>query len=99
MVDVGWWYQIGLPAVPSGRFDGGLIFPNNSILGDGNVPISLTDVRDIGLYVSEIISDPRTINKKIFAGTETKTQKQLFELVENLTGETLERNKVRSRSS
>lgn len=95
MIDVGWWYQITLPRVPSGRFDYALLAPNNIIFAGGNVPIALTDVRDIGKYVARIISDPRTLNKKVFAFTETKTQTQVFELVEKVSGEKPEKTEVR----
>ncbi|KAH6972120.1 hypothetical protein BKA56DRAFT_593741 [Ilyonectria sp. MPI-CAGE-AT-0026] len=94
VINVGWWYQITLPRVPSGRFDYALLAPNNTVFAGGNVPIAFTDVRDIGKYVARIISDPQTLNKKVFAFTETKTQKQVFELVEKLSGERLERTEV-----
>ncbi|KAH7010472.1 hypothetical protein EDB80DRAFT_611341 [Ilyonectria destructans] len=94
VVDVGWWYQITLPRVPSGRFDYALLAPNNTVFAGGNVSIAFTDVRDIGKYVARIISDPQTLNKKVFAFTETKTQKQVFELVEKVSGERLERTEV-----
>ncbi|KAL4802553.1 NAD(P)-binding protein [Aspergillus unguis] len=86
-IDVGWWFQICLPRIPSGKFDYGLLAPANTIYGDGNVPSSLTDVRDVGMYAAKIITDPRTLNKRVFAYTEARTQNELFDLVEKVTGE------------
>jgi nucleoside-diphosphate-sugar epimerase len=93
---VGWWYQIAFPRIPSGRFDYGLLAPANTIFGDGDVPSALTDVRDVGFYAAKIIADPRTLNKRVFAFTETKTQNQIFALVEKVTGEKPEATRVRS---
>ncbi|KAF9891535.1 hypothetical protein FE257_004002 [Aspergillus nanangensis] len=87
VIDVGWWYQITLPRIPSSRFDYALVGPQNSIFGAGDVPSALTDVRDVGVYVAKVISDSQTLNKKIFAFTETWTQNEIFGLVEKITGE------------
>jgi hypothetical protein len=94
VIDVGWWYQISLPRIPSGRLDYALLAPANTVLGGGNTPSALTDVRDIGLYVAKIISDPQTVQKKVFAFTETRTQNQICELVERLSGEKIEKAQV-----
>lgn len=94
IIDVGWWYQITLPRVPSGKFDNSLTAPNNNIIHGGNNPSALVNLNDIGRYVAVIINDPRTINKKVFAYTESKTQKEVFELVEKITGEKPERTEV-----
>jgi hypothetical protein len=94
VIDVGWWYQITLPAVPSGKFDGHLTFANNNIIGGGNNPSALVNLNDIGKYVAVIINDERTINKKIFAYTESKTQNEIFELVEKVTSEKPERTEM-----
>lgn len=87
VIDVGWWYQISLPRVASGRFDYALLSPIQFLLGGGEVPSALTDLRDVGMYVAKIISDERTLNKKVLAYTEVKTQNEIFELVEKKTGE------------
>ncbi|KAF5574646.1 isoflavone reductase [Fusarium pseudoanthophilum] len=87
VIDVGWWYQITLPRVPSGKLDESLVFPNNNIIAGGDIPSALTDVRDIGKYVAAIVGDPRTINKRVLAYTETKTQNEVHKLVEKVLGE------------
>lgn len=73
--------------MPSGRFSYALVAPSNTIVAGGDTPSALTDVRDVGVYVAKIITDPRTLNKKVFAFTETKTQNQVFELVQKMSGE------------
>lgn len=80
--------------MPSGKLDDYLTFANNNIIGGGNNPSALTNLNDIGKYVAVIISDPRTINKRVFANTETKSQQEVFELVEKITGEKPERTEV-----
>ncbi|KAG8165575.1 hypothetical protein KVR01_004127 [Diaporthe batatas] len=92
LIDVGWWYQISAPRVPSGRADSGLLVPVSYLVGDGSVPSALTDVKDIGRYVAKIIADPRTLNRMVFAHSEVLSQKQIFDKVEELSGEKLERN-------
>ncbi|KAL2831456.1 hypothetical protein BDW59DRAFT_140190 [Aspergillus cavernicola] len=94
VIDVGWWYEITLPAIPSGRFDYALVAPQNNLLDSGDVPSALTDVRDVGVYVAKIISDPQTLNKKVFAFTETRTQNEILALVEKLTSERPEVTKI-----
>ncbi|KAI9158085.1 Isoflavone reductase-like protein [Paramyrothecium foliicola] len=94
IIDVGWWYQITPPRVPSGRLDGALVNPVKEIFADGNVPSGITDTRDIGRYVAKIITDPRTLNKCVFAYSEVLTQQQVWNAVETVSGETLERKYV-----
>lgn len=83
-----------LPRVPSGRFDYALLAPINSIFEGGTTPIALTDARDIGLYVARVISDPKTINQRVFAFSECLTQNQIFNLVEKVSGEKVDSIKV-----
>ncbi|EXL80368.1 hypothetical protein FOPG_06005 [Fusarium oxysporum f. sp. conglutinans race 2 54008] len=94
VIDIGWWYQLTLPRVPSGKLDGSLVFPNNNIIAGGNNPSALTDVRDIGKYVAAIVSDPRTINKRVLAYSELKTQNEIHKLVEKVIGEKPESTSV-----
>jgi hypothetical protein len=67
---------------------------NDEIIGDGNMPTALTDLRDIGRYMAMIISDPRTINKKILAYNLVSTQNQIYQLMEELAEEKVDRNYV-----
>ncbi|KAH7303345.1 hypothetical protein B0I35DRAFT_364420 [Stachybotrys elegans] len=91
VIDVGWWYQFSLPRVPSGKLDSSISFPEEYIAGDGNTRTALTDKADIGKFVARIISDPRTLNRQVFAYGEVTTQNQVFQLVEKWSGEAIPR--------
>ncbi|KAK7426119.1 hypothetical protein QQZ08_007429 [Neonectria magnoliae] len=91
VVDVGWWYQGTLPRLPSDKLDYATRFPVKAIVGDGNLPTALTDLRDVGKYVARIIADPRTLNKSVFAHSEVRTQEDIFALLEQASGETIPR--------
>lgn len=71
---------------------------NDEIIGDGNMPMALIDLRDIGRYMANIISDPRTLNKKVFAYNVLSTQNKLHELMEELSEEKIVRNHVSCKS-
>jgi hypothetical protein len=64
------------------------------IIGGGDIPSALTDMRDIGCYVAKIIIDERTLNKMVFAYNTVITQNQIYNLMEEISGEELERNYV-----
>ncbi|KAM0318462.1 hypothetical protein ACHAPQ_010691, partial [Fusarium lateritium] len=49
VIDVGWWYQISLPRLSSGRIDRNLFLYNTAIGGNGEVPCARTDSRDVGV--------------------------------------------------
>ncbi|KAI1370132.1 hypothetical protein F4677DRAFT_384018 [Hypoxylon crocopeplum] len=94
VIDVGWWYQVILPRLPSGRIDYAIMEMTDGIIADGNVPLALTDLRDVGRYCVRIISDPRTLNRMVLAYNEVFTHNQIFDLLERLSGEQLERKQV-----
>ncbi|UPK92970.1 hypothetical protein LCI18_003905 [Fusarium solani-melongenae] len=91
IIDVGWWFQLAVPRLSSGKTDYAIVVPENTAAGDGDVPSAFTDIRDIGQYVAMIISDPRTLNKMVFAYDEVATTTQIYELVEKLSGENIDR--------
>lgn len=93
-IDVGWWYQIGVPSLPSGKLDEAMTAPSNEIFGDGTVPTAMIDQADIGRFVARIIADPRTLNKLVFAYGEVTTQNAIVEIVEKHSGETIPRKHV-----
>ncbi|KAJ3544856.1 hypothetical protein NM208_g2821 [Fusarium decemcellulare] len=37
-IDIGWWYQLALPALPSGKFGIKAEYSTTKIIGDGNMP-------------------------------------------------------------
>jgi nucleoside-diphosphate-sugar epimerase len=86
-IDVGFWHQISFPRVPSGRLDYASLAPNTTIYGDGEARNLLTDKRDMGRFVSRIIKDDRTLNKKVFTHSDAISQKEIWEIVEKVTGE------------
>ena len=91
IIDVGWWYQFTLPALPSGKIDYAIGVPTRSIPGDGNVPSALTDLRDVGKYVARIIKDERTLNAMVFVHNEIWTWNRIFDLLEKMSGEKIPR--------
>ncbi|GES64186.1 NAD(P)-binding protein [Aspergillus terreus] len=94
IIDVGWWYQLSYPRLDSGRADYAMTSANNEIVGDGNTPIALTDLRDIGRYVARIIIDDRTLNKMVFAYNTVVTQNQIYDLLEEISEEKIPRNYI-----
>ena len=87
VIDVGWWTQQILFRLPSGRTNHGAFEIFQFIPGEGDVPVAITDIRDIGRYVAEIITDPRTLNKSVFAYTEVMTLNEMVKLQERISGE------------
>ena len=95
IVDVGWWYQISIPRLPSGKLDylGVLTFFDTLII-DGNTPSALTDLHDIGTYVAAIIADSRTLNKYVLAYDEVWTFNNVYSKLEELSGEKIPRKYI-----
>ena len=94
IVDIGYWYQLMLPRLPSGRIDYALPITLGGIPGDGNTPCAFTDLPDIGRWVARIITDPRTLNKMVFAYNTVLTMNQAYDLLEEASGEKTDRNYV-----
>lgn len=67
---------------------------NNEIVGDGNTPTAITDLRDIGRYVARIVLDDRTLNKMVLAYNVVLTQNQIYDLLEEIGEEKVTRNFV-----
>src|SRR5688572_8060043 len=94
VIDVGWWMQLSIPLVPSGKLRAVVTAPVGDIYGDGSVKTAVTDQQDIGRFVARIIADPKTLNKQVFAYGEVTTLNEIFNLVEKFTGETIARKYV-----
>ncbi|KAK4627102.1 Asnovolin J 5',6'-dehydrogenase nvfM [Fulvia fulva] len=94
IIDVGWWYQISIPKLPSGLTDAFVLSGKSEIAGTGNVPSALTDLRDIGRYVARIIVDDRTLNRYVFVYNEMWSQNEVWDLFEKESGEKVERHYV-----
>ena len=88
---MGYWHQFSYFSVPSGKFNyANLIKKDNEIFGDGNAKNLLGDKRDIGPWVARIIKDPRTLNQKVITYSDTISQNEIRDLIEEKTGEKLE---------
>lgn len=62
--------------------------------GTGDVPTAVTEVSDVGRFVARIVVDPRTLNKMVFMYGDVVTPNQVFDLMERLSGEKVERRYV-----
>ena len=97
VIDVGWFYQISLPQLPSGRIKTKVSYAFNEMIGSGDVRFALTHTPDIGKYVARIIADPRTLNKMVFVYAEMWTQNRIFDVLEEKSGEKIVRKSVSCR--
>lgn len=93
VIDVGWWYHIGLPTVSSGPVAEALSV-GDVIVGDGETRTAMIDQADIGRYVARIIADPRTLNRYVFAYGEVTTQNAVWAAVEAQVGEPVPREPI-----
>jgi hypothetical protein len=95
IIDVGYWYQLSFPRLPSGRLDHAT-FPQMKvpIHDDGEAQNLLTDVRDVGKFVARIIDDERTLNKSVFCYGDICTENQIYEMLEEASGEKIPREIV-----
>jgi hypothetical protein len=58
------------------------------------LPSALTDLRDVGKYVAMIISDDRTLNKYVMAYNSMWTPNQVYNKMEEMSGEKLPRTYI-----
>ncbi|RAH73056.1 NAD(P)-binding protein [Aspergillus aculeatinus CBS 121060] len=91
VIDVGYWYQLSLPPVPSGRLSYAIPVPSTTIHGDGTAPNILTDLRDIGRFVARIVADPRTRNRSVYTCSAVLSEEEIFGIVEAVSGESVGR--------
>lgn len=68
--------------------------PEAVIHGDGNAPNLLTDLRDIGRFVARIVGDERTLNRYVYTWSDVLSENEIFEIVEEGSGEKIERQYV-----
>jgi NmrA-like family len=95
-IDVGYWYQLSFPPLPSGR-TANAMFPGMQVPlhGGGETPNLLIDIRDIGSFVARIIDDERTLNKYVYGWGDLLSENQIYNIMEEVSGEKLERVYVR----
>ncbi|KAF2101288.1 NAD(P)-binding protein [Rhizodiscina lignyota] len=94
IIDVGFWHILSVLALPSGKSDYVMLAPNANLFGDGNAPNLLTHLPDIGKFVAEIVKDPRTLNKRVVTWSDELSQNQIFDMMEDVSGEKIERQHV-----
>lgn len=90
IIDVGYWHQVSIPRLPSGKIDDRVTFPRNEVYGDGNTKSILTDKRDMGRWVARIIKDDRTLNCMVIAYSDVLSQNEVTEIIERKSGEKIE---------
>ncbi|KAL1895471.1 hypothetical protein Sste5346_005279 [Sporothrix stenoceras] len=52
------------------------------------------DIGDIGVDAARIVGDPRTLNKYVFTCTEMRAPREIYDIIETLSGEKVVRNHV-----
>jgi hypothetical protein len=97
IIDVGNWYQVSFPRVPSGRFEYAAINPSNEVYAGGTTPNMLMHQRDVGRITVQIIKDDRTLNKRVYACSEVLSQNDIYAIIEEKTGEKLQLKPVSPR--
>lgn len=90
IIDVGYWYELSVPRIPSGKFDYALVAPANDVIAGGTAPNMLTAKKDIGRFTVQAIKDKRTLNKRLYACGAILSQNEVIKIVEDISGETLE---------
>lgn len=86
-VDVGAWYELSVPILPSGKTAYLATSMGNYIAGDGESPTAMTHLADIGRYVARVIVDDRTLNRYVFVYNELWTMNQIYAHFESISGE------------
>ncbi|KAJ3542976.1 hypothetical protein NM208_g3809 [Fusarium decemcellulare] len=96
IIDIGFWHEIMIPRIPSGKLDHVAAYSDYFLVDNGLAPCATSHIDDVGRFVARIISDPRTINRMVFAYGEVATQDSIVQLVESLSGEKVPLTKVTS---
>ncbi|RSL50397.1 hypothetical protein CEP54_011965 [Fusarium duplospermum] len=87
IIDLGCFFQVFVPKVPSGRSDDAhSIYIDHRIVGVGSQKFGLIDLADIGKYIVQIVSDPRTLNKRVFAYTDVLSMNEMWDTMAKASG-------------
>ncbi|KAL5048590.1 hypothetical protein BDW71DRAFT_205287 [Aspergillus fruticulosus] len=88
IINMGCWYQVWVPRVPSERSDHAhSIYIDLQVVGDGRVRFALAGLSDIGKYVAQIVADPRTLNRHVLAYTEVLSMNEIWDAMAKASGE------------
>ncbi|KAH9888501.1 NAD-P-binding protein [Cubamyces lactineus] len=84
-IDVGWWMQLSLP-LPE-RSKSFMKTASYEVYGSGDNRMLMTDLEHIGTYVARIVADPRTLNHAVMVWEDERTQLEMHEIGESISGE------------
>ena len=96
IIDTGFWHEIMIPRIDSGRLDHRALYSTFFFVDEGSAPCATTYLADVGRYVARIIADAKTLNRMVFAYGEVTTQRAVVDMVERLSGEECPFKAVRS---
>jgi hypothetical protein len=91
-IDVGFWYQITVPY--RGAVKGPIPELVREFYGDGEKKTSMVNRERIGLFVAQIIADPRTLNQYVFIYDDVRTMNEIYEVASRIAGEDFHKIKV-----
>ncbi|KAF7309254.1 Glycoside hydrolase [Mycena indigotica] len=95
VIDVGYWYQLYIPAIPSGRAEYAAMIRNRTQIHVGGAARNaLVDLRDIASTVVRIVKDDRTINKSVHVYGDVLSENETFAMMEELSGEKIDRRHI-----
>ncbi|KAI0364821.1 NAD-P-binding protein [Pilatotrama ljubarskyi] len=95
-IDVGWWMQFVLPLPARSKVPEAVKEWTYALHGDGTHKTLVTDLRHIGTYVARVVVDPRTLNRAVMVWEDEKTDVEIHEIGERLSGdgEALKANRI-----
>ena len=91
-IDIGLWYQFTVPY--RGAAKGPIPELVREFYGDGEQKIAMTNKENMGLFVAQIIADPRTLNQYVFMYDDVRTRNEIYGVVSRISGEDLNNIKV-----
>lgn len=94
VVDCGFWHNISVPSLPSGKIDYVVPRGQDTIWGDGEKKTIVTDGGDVGKLVAKIIVDERTLNKYVVCCGDVLSQHEILDIMEKASGEKIEKRYV-----
>lgn len=97
IIDIGFWHEVMIPRIGSGRLDHVALYSKYFFVDDGLAACATTHIDDVGPYVARIISNPRTLNRMVFAYGEVTTQNDVVRFVEDVSDEKVPLSKATSK--
>jgi len=91
-IGIGLWYQFTVPY--RGAVKGPIPELVREFYGDGEKKIAMTNKENMGLFVAQIIADPRTLNQYVFMYDDVRTTNEIYEVASRIAGEDFHKIKV-----